>query len=43
VIALTAYALEGDKEKRLDVGMDGYIPKPVQTEDLKVLVQYSLR
>ncbi len=42
IIAITAYALYGDKEKCLDIGMDGYIAKPVQIEDLaKVLNRYQ--
>ncbi|HSD56818.1 MAG TPA: response regulator, partial [Methanotrichaceae archaeon] len=44
VIAITAYALEGDREKYLAAGMDGYIPKPVQKEDLaKALANISPR
>ena len=34
VVAITAYALQGDKEKCIDAGMDEYISKPVQMEEL---------
>jgi len=34
VIALTAYALKGDKEKYLQMGFDGYLSKPVIIKDL---------
>jgi PAS domain S-box-containing protein len=34
IIAITAYALEGDRERCLEAGMNDYIAKPIQKEDL---------
>jgi PAS domain S-box-containing protein len=42
IVAITAYALEGDKERCLEAGMDDYISKPVKIEDLEaILIKYS--
>jgi CheY-like chemotaxis protein len=34
IIALTAYAMSGDRQRFLDSGMDGYITKPVELDKL---------
>jgi len=34
VVALTAYAMPGDRERFIEAGMDGYVGKPVQESEL---------
>jgi len=38
IIAQTAYAFGGDKEKALDVGCDDYISKPIDKEELMEMI-----
>lgn len=42
IVALTALAVEGDKEKCLQAGMDAYLAKPLRHEDLLALLQNML-
>ncbi|KAJ5793123.1 uncharacterized protein N7503_009101 [Penicillium pulvis] len=42
VIAMTASAIEGDREKCLDAGMNNYLPKPVRSPILSELLDKYL-
>ena len=35
IIAMTAFAMSGDKERCISVGMDDYISKPIQIQELQ--------
>jgi len=44
IIAITAYALEGDRDRCLNVGMDDYISKPIQMDELRSkLIKWGMK
>lgn len=43
IIALTAYAMKGDKERILDAGCDGYIEKPIRYKVFLAAVDAAVR
>jgi len=42
IVAMTAYAMAGDKEAFLAAGMDGYVSKPVDPDELAHAVETAL-
>ena len=43
VIALTAHAMKGDREKCLAAGMDGYLSKPIRPKELDDVLENYLK
>src|SRR5437763_1211659 len=42
IVAMTANAMAGDRDKCLENGMDGYVAKPIRIEDLARAIQLAL-
>lgn len=43
IIALTAYAMKGDKDRALNAGCDGYVTKPFDTRELPATIESFLK
>lgn len=39
IVAITANAMKGDRERCLDAGMDDYVSKPFKQDDLKSVIR----
>ena len=40
LVALTAHAMQGDRQRCLDAGMDGYLAKPIDVDELIAAVEH---
>ncbi len=42
IIALTSYAMKGDRERTIEAGCDGYIAKPVDIQEVLKAIDHLL-
>jgi len=43
IVAVTSYAMKGDRQKTVDAGCDGYITKPIDTQQFPLEIEKYLR
>ena len=43
VVAVTSYAMKGDRQKSIDAGCDGFITKPIDTRQFPLEIEKYLR
>ena len=39
IVAMTAYAMKGDRDKCFEAGMDAYVTKPIEPDKLMAAVE----
>ena len=39
IIAMTAHAMKGDRDRCLEAGMDDYLPKPLSRQQLEQVIE----
>jgi two-component system cell cycle response regulator DivK len=43
IIAITAYAMKGDRERFLEAGCNAYLSKPINTRELPAMIERMLQ
>ncbi len=43
IIAVTAYAMKGDEEKIMEAGCDAYVSKPINTQELPLIIEKYIK